>query len=208
MKLVKPFNQTILIQKTGSPIPAGVCMGLVVQWLMSIAPIIDNESQYWKDLDESVDPNSGSGLLGVGYAKKAIGNQADYNKYFKENHNHDYINGILKEAGLDRLPFPYSLELTPPDQGAEKYSGLIGKKAAQDSGQYFILGIRGTQFGHAIGLFRKRFFGEVSIFDPNIGKYECSKEPEDVAEAIDTIMSDPFYNQALNYKWEWNCYEK
>jgi hypothetical protein len=202
MKLEIPFNQGVLIQKTGSQMPAGICLGLVVQWLVSISQILSDEDQYWKDLKESSEPGPHSALLGVGYARKAIAHQAEYAKRFAGD-DYSFIETVFNGAGLTRA----SGNRMPVYSGASAYAEVIANKALTDSGRYIVLVIGGQVYSHAIGLHRDRIMSDVQVFDPNIGKYACSSDPSDVAAAITDIFSRPSYTTWLNESWSWDCYK-
>lgn len=196
MSLQRSFSQNQLIGATGFQYPAGVCLGLVVQWLISISKTLSDESTFWSDLDGSLANAPSTPLLGKGYARKAIEFQGEYNNHFIEYlSTGQYTRGQLSEAGLS---------LKDGHSGAQSaFSGTPLDKIVQtvlnSDCRYFILGLRGTLGGHAIGIYRSySLVGKstsVQIFDPNIGKYSCSGE---TALRTDLGAVSTYYNGELH----------
>ncbi|MCE2570706.1 YopT-type cysteine protease domain-containing protein [Motilimonas eburnea] len=196
MKIEYPFSQSQLIDATGFQYPEGVCQGLVVQWLISIKK--NDNKQYWKDLNGSLESAPNVPLLGKGYARQAIEHQGDYAYNFRAQQSDVYSLIMLKE---DKLTLNQAETITNPHQGAFT---PIGKTAISDSvldasGRYSLLTIASAEAAHAIGIHRTyALFGkgsEVQLFDPNVGEYHCNGKDE-VQQCLSQLAT--FYRGGLN----------
>ncbi len=177
MALIKDFTQSKYIQQTGNIMPAGICRGLVVQWLISISKgVTGDEDQFWKDADDIYNGEQAA-LLGKGYAKAAWKFQREYEEKWPE----DITTGYLLEHNLESNGI-----LDRPYYGAFEDTRTIANYALNADNRYFILSIQDDNSGHSIGMYRTMTpFGKsskVSIFDPNIGKF--------YADGLDGIKAD------------------
>lgn len=177
MAIIKDFTQSRYIQQTGNIMPAGICRGLVVQWLISISKgITGDEDQFWEDADDIYNGEYAA-LLGRGYAKAAWKFQKEYEEKWPQ----DITDGYLLEHNLKS----YRVYDNPYD-GAFRDTYTIANYALNANNRYFILSIQDGNSGHSIGMYRTMTpFGKsskVSIFDPNIGKF--------YADGLDGIRAD------------------
>ena|SRR6218665_202701 len=192
----KIFSQSDLIKAAGNQEPQGICMGLVVQWLISISKTVSDENRFWSDLQGSLAKAENVPLLGLGYARQAIEFQKEYGKIPLENLSAgEYALGQMKAAGLTFDNAIHDAESAFEDAPADK---IVTRVLTNDT-RYFILTIEGTLGAHAIGVYRNYSLvgksSTVHIFDPNIGKFTC-EDHEEIFADLDTI--DDFYDGELN----------
>lgn len=184
MALKINFNQTELIDNTGNQISIGICLGLVTQWLISISKgILGDENAFWKDLNSSLETTDNVPLLGVGYARKAIEFQSEYVINISPDPSiGEFTRTKLEESSL-KFEFAFYRYNNMFVNGA--LETVIDSITDSNRPRYFILGIIGTGGAHAIGIYRRLLNSEISIFDPNIGKYVASTRDEIKQDLID-----------------------
>jgi hypothetical protein len=175
MSLQLEFEQSQLIQATGSRYPEGVCLGLVVQWLSSISE--NKEKTFWEDLNGSLADTPDVPLLGRGYARKAIEFQGAYINDLPPNAS----TGEFAKSELLKADLRFDNAISGGNAFSEDELNRIAARVLTNDCRYFVFGIRGNG-GHAIGIYRTySLIGKstkVQIFDPNIGKYACDGSDE------------------------------
>jgi hypothetical protein len=205
MKLEKKFDQTNLIYATGKQFEAGICSGLVVQWLISNSRFLNGEGQFWDDLYASTKQGEAQPLTGVGYAAKA-------NTFYKafstevsaaiarkekpdlEKIELDLTRQFLQEQGI---LFSKSIQGVQPSPFGRTEDIL---KIFHNDAKYKILCIYGADWGHSIGVYNPTFTlgNTIHIFDPNIGMYVCDG-PADALVALGDISSQVDYSGGTSY---------
>lgn len=176
MILVNPFNQGELIQKIGNTNPKGVCLGLVTQWLISInRGVTGDEKTFWRDMAASLATTPNSPLLGVGYARAAIEYQTAY--VMSNTAEGVFATGDYTKEQLAAGKLSFSSAKQILVRNASTFS-TITNYVLQEKGRYSILILADNKTSHAVGLYRTyAVIGKsdsVAVFDPNIGKYDCS----------------------------------
>jgi|GEM_PF-1171271 len=203
MKLEIPFKQSDLIFATGSQFPKGICLGLVIQWLISNSKYIgDNESQFWIDLKASNKHSENAPLLGVGYAAKA-------NKFHKavsgpnpERNEIDLTKELLENEGILFSKISNGGHHSPFDNTR---TIDIKKKLFEADEKYKIViiegkDLKGKYWGHAIGIYRPTSIlgNPIHVFDPNVGKYICDGA-DDAFDAFQDISATIAYTNVEQY---------
>jgi hypothetical protein len=184
MKQTVEFHQVNLIKNTGNSNPFGICLGLVVQWLISITPVPSDESKFWTDIKASLADAPHVPLLGVGYAREAIEFQTQYaeggtakgvlstGEYAQQRMAAKKLRFDSAKQFLDTKPKPFN---------------EIANFALTTEGRYFILIMGDIKSSHAIGLHRTYSpigkSNSVAVFDPNEGKYDCDGK-DDIADCL------------------------
>lgn len=195
MALEISFSQGDLINSTGRQYPEGVCLGLVVQWLIAQKKLISDESKFWTDLTGSLAKAENVPLLGIGYARNAIEFQGEYRESFIGGRT----TGPYAQARLNAGGLAYKAEIHA-SSGAftPRNPDDIANMCLENENRYFVLCIYGGG-GHAIGIHRDfALVGKssaVQIFDPNIGKFSCNGRTE-LLRDLATIGR--FYGNGLN----------
>ena len=198
----RDFAQIDLIGATGNQYNSGICLGLVVQWLISINKTISQESQFWSDLDGSLAKTENVPLLGKGYARKAIEFQGEYRMQL----NGDPTIGQYARTQLSAE----GLQLGNATTGGNAFAAVnaIATRVLTNDYRYFILVVRGTAGAHAIGLHRDYSLtgksSSVQVFDPNFGKYTCAGS---VSLEGDLAAIGALYNGGLHASYSLEAYK-
>ena len=192
MHLINPFRQENLIQNTGGTNPQGMCLGLVVQWLISIhnKGYFSDEDRFWNDMAASLATTPNVPLLGVGYARAAIEFQTEYVMSLTAGGIFTtgvYAKGQMSVGGLRFDSAKQILDRL-------NISGTIANYVLTNKGRYFIFGLASDASLHAIGLHRTFALGwgksnSVAVFDPNFGKYACDGE-QDIQGCLNTVLGN------------------